>query len=103
MFYNHCVVDGGWSSWVAGPCSKTCGGGKQRLTRRCNNPKPSCGGNKCLGLKIARNVCNTSCCPGKIIIIWSCLYQYNYMCIPAYIWFLEIFLVYLYVCGVRPR
>ena len=65
---NHYVVDGGWSSWVIGPCTKTCGGGTQMLTRRCDNPTPSCGGNKCLGSNVDQNKCSTNCCSGKIII-----------------------------------
>ena len=67
-FCNHCVVDGGWSSWVTGPCTKTCDGGTQVLTRRCNNPTPSCGGYNCSGSSVDQNVCNVNCCPGKIII-----------------------------------
>merc|ERR1711874_249002 len=39
------VINGGWSEW--GPCSKTCGGGVHRRT--CDNPKPSGGGDDCLG------------------------------------------------------
>ena len=64
---NNYVVDGGWSSWVNGPCSKTCGGGTQTLTRRCNNPLPSCGGNNCPGLSVIMSPCNIHCCPGKVI------------------------------------
>ena len=65
---NNYVVDGGWSTWRLGPCSKTCGGGTQNYTRLCNNPVPSCGGNDCPGLRVDINSCNTHCCPGKVII-----------------------------------
>ena len=64
---NNFVVDGGWSSWIQGTCSKTCGGGTEISTRRCNNPVPSCGGNDCRGLRVDTNLCNTHCCPGKVI------------------------------------
>ena len=59
------AVNGGWSSWTYGPCSKTCGGGEQWRTRKCWNPPPSCGGKNCTGLSNERIKCNTSCCRGK--------------------------------------
>ena len=58
------IVDGGWSSWTYGPCSKTCGGGTQTLTRKCDNPAHDCGGMECSGLAITQNTCNDHCCPG---------------------------------------
>ena len=61
----YCLVDGGWSSWTRGSCSKTCGGGIRTSTRRCNNPAPSCGGDGCSGSSIRRDICNTRCCLGK--------------------------------------
>ena len=67
--YSICsVVDGGWSSWRLGPCSKTCGGGTQTLTRSCSNPTPSCGGKECKGPSSNSKTCSDFCCPGKIII-----------------------------------
>ena len=60
------VVDGGWSPWVCGSCSKTCGGGTQNCTRSCSNPIPDCGGNECSGLNVTQNTCNNQCCSGKL-------------------------------------
>ena len=60
------TVNGEWSSWTYGPCSKTCGGGTQQVTRKCNNPVPSCGGNNCSGNSTYQNTCGNNCCPGKI-------------------------------------
>ena len=68
------LVDGGWSSWTYGPCSKTCGGGTQRETRSCDNPTPYCGGNGCSGLSVDQNVCNDHCCPSKFITLCECMY-----------------------------
>ena len=65
--FDYCVVDGGWSSWVTGPCTKTCGGGTHAITRRCSNPTPSCGGSNCTGPSFRESVCKNSCCRGKII------------------------------------
>jgi len=62
------VVDGEWSNWVNGTCSKSCDGGIMNITRECNNPKPSCGGRKCRGLNIRQEKCNDICCPSKIEI-----------------------------------
>ena len=73
--YNHnyfiYTVDGGWSSWRLGPCSKTCGGGRQKYTTVCDNPKPSCGGKECVGLSAytSEQLCNDDCCPGKVFIL----------------------------------
>ena len=75
------VVDGGWSPWRLGPCSKTCGGGLQNITRVCDNPEPSCGGNICSGLSVYQNSCNIHCCPGKLVInlILCVIICYTYM------------------------
>ena len=63
------VVNGGWSVWRLGPCSKTCGGGVQYYTRVCDNPKPSCGGEWCKDINISSPIdCNMDCCPGKMYI-----------------------------------
>ena len=59
------VVDGGWSPWTHGPCSKTCGGGIQNFIRVCDNPKPSCQGKKCEGVSNYTAKCNDFCCPSK--------------------------------------
>ena len=62
------IVNGNWSEWRLGPCSKTCGGGIQNYTRVCDNPKPSCGGKDCDGLAIytPKKKCKDFCCPGII-------------------------------------
>ena len=67
------IVDGGWSNWVTGLCSKTCGGGNRRITRKCNNPKPSCGGKQCEGnsYHVYPGKCNDFCCPGKSMNIMA--------------------------------
>ena len=50
---------GGWSSWSRwGQCSRTCGGGVSFRTRRCNNPKPSYGGEPCRGKSEEYKLCN---------------------------------------------
>ena len=70
-----CIVDGGWSKWERGPCTKTCGGGKLSIIRKCNNPEPSCGGNECVGSDILtlQTPCNEFCCSGKIMILYFML------------------------------
>ena len=62
---HHVVVNGGWSSWESRPCSKSCGGGTQTLTRRCS----TCGRSNCPGSNINEITCNNQCCPGKNINI----------------------------------
>ena len=65
---NYFVVNGNWSEWRLGPCSKTCGGGTQNYTRVCDNPKPSCGGKQCQGPSsyAHKQLCNIECCPGQM-------------------------------------
>ena len=47
---NALLVNGNWSEWVDGPCSKTCALGVMKRTRTCSNPEPFCGGSPCLGV-----------------------------------------------------
>ena len=65
MIFNCSAVGGGWSSWVFGPCSKTCGGGTQIKSRVCNDVS---GGSKCKGPSIGSVKCNDFCCPGKMLV-----------------------------------
>ena len=61
-----CQVDGGWSRWTSWTvCNKTCGGGQQFRTRRCDSPAPSNSGNPCLGPKTENRACNDFTCSGK--------------------------------------
>ena len=58
------IIDGGWSSWVKGACSITCGGeGMQVNTRTCDNPPPQNGGRDCNGTANRTEPCYT--CPCK--------------------------------------
>ncbi|XP_063408226.1 leucine-rich repeat-containing G-protein coupled receptor 4-like [Mytilus trossulus] len=57
-------VDGGWSDWENSTCSVTCGDGTVTMTRECNNPVPSGGGNNCFGKSINTDSCNLGGCPG---------------------------------------
>ena len=74
---HHCVVDGGWSSWTCGSCSKTCGDGTMRCNRICNNPRPYCGGNSCLGLSVAERSCNNNNSGMTFMHIYSCAVHYD--------------------------
>ena len=78
--YDCSLVDGGWSSWTQGTCSKRCGGGIIRFNRTCNNPTPSCRGLPCRGISVHEESCNEFCCRGKDIIytyvaMYICSYQ----------------------------
>ena len=70
MIVKYSVVDGGWSTWRLGQCSKTCGGGTYNYSRVCDDPKPSCGGKICEGprtMRVYEEKCNDICCPSKIM------------------------------------
>ncbi|XP_077596400.1 A disintegrin and metalloproteinase with thrombospondin motifs 2-like [Stigmatopora nigra] len=51
--------DGGWSPWSNyTSCSRTCGGGIQIRSRKCNNPPPANGGRTCFGNSFEFQLCN---------------------------------------------
>ena len=66
------VVDGGWSNWSAGNCSKLCDHGTKEKTRSCSNPVPSCGGNNCIGETVETVECNTFHCIGMHMLYPLC-------------------------------
>ena len=60
------LVDGHWSAWGSfGPCSRSCGSGKQYRRRACNNPAPSSGGSTCNGPSHQSKACNIRVCAGR--------------------------------------
>ena len=72
-------LDGNWGSWSSfSSCSKSCGGGAtMSRSRHCNNPKPSRGGNPCVGSDTQAVTCKTpSCIPGELLNLTLELY-YN--------------------------
>ena len=89
----YCIVDGGWSNWSVGNCSKLCDGGVKKKTRSCNNPTPSCGGNNCVGKTLETVDCNTMPCIGlcmhstyvrtctyyACVAICICMYIHSYV------------------------
>ncbi|XP_022785365.1 A disintegrin and metalloproteinase with thrombospondin motifs adt-1-like isoform X2 [Stylophora pistillata] len=65
-----CKVDGHWSPWSGyGKCSRSCGGGYQYRTRKCNNPPPANGGKNCRGPSRRKRSCNLRSC--KAASGWS--------------------------------
>ncbi|KAM6907099.1 A disintegrin and metalloproteinase with thrombospondin motifs 2-like [Xenentodon cancila] len=55
--------DGGWGTWSPyGSCSRTCGGGIQFRTRRCDNPPPANGGRTCFGNSYEFQLCHLEDC-----------------------------------------
>lgn len=58
------LIDGGWGEWSTWtPCSRTCGAGVSMRRRECDHPKPSGGGQFCIGERERYRVCNTQTCP----------------------------------------
>ena len=66
-YFHIYLIDGGYGPWTTSACSKTCGGGTQTKTRRCNSPTPAHGGKDCsrLGPASQQQACNANHCPGK--------------------------------------
>ena len=60
-------VDGGFTAFSAfSTCTKSCGGGgTQRRSRSCSNPKPLFGGKDCVGPREETKVCGEIPCPGN--------------------------------------
>ena len=58
---------GSWSSWS--PCSVSCEGqGQRQKSRKCDNPKPSNGGQNCTGEAIMTQKCYAGPCKSKFSI-----------------------------------
>ena len=66
FFFLLLLVDGHWSAWGSfGPCTRSCGSGKQYRRRACNNPAPSSGGSTCNGPSHQSRACNIHVCAGR--------------------------------------
>ena len=82
QYFIHIIVNGGWSEWTYGPCSKTCNNGVRTKNRICNNPPPSCGGEQCSGVANVKEVCLVKHCESKFQAFLLCLCfksLYNYV------------------------
>lgn len=57
-------VKGNWGQWgVWSACDKSCGYGKRKRTRSCNDPAPKYGGKTCVGANTQMRTCNMKACP----------------------------------------
>nr|XP_022294190.1 A disintegrin and metalloproteinase with thrombospondin motifs adt-1-like [Crassostrea virginica] len=60
----NCTVNGGWSEWSSwGQCSATCGQGVHIRSRTCTQPKPTGGGQTCVGNDHVSQSCSQTACP----------------------------------------
>ena len=65
-FLRRCPIHGGYSEWSSfSNCSKSCGTGIKRRSRKCSNPEPQHGGSNCshLGLSMEVKNCSEKPCP----------------------------------------
>ncbi|XP_078088251.1 properdin-like isoform X2 [Mustelus asterias] len=64
-FLPFCPISGNWGAWTdVSECSTTCGIGKVRQERRCDQPAPKHGGAECPGVSVKNTHCNTEIpCP----------------------------------------
>jgi len=61
---NACPVDSSWASWGSwGACSKTCGGGTQSRTRKCNVAQNGGSTSICTSSETVSRECNANNCP----------------------------------------
>ncbi|XP_055948498.1 hemicentin-1-like isoform X2 [Argiope bruennichi] len=59
-----CPVNGEWGNWMDWtPCSLSCGVGKKKRFRICDNPKPQFGGLNCIGNDTEIESCLLTKCP----------------------------------------
>jgi len=60
-----CPVNGGWGNWLPfSQCSHTCGSGSKTRWRYCNHPRPSHGGQPCVGGQTDTQTCTVGSCAG---------------------------------------
>ncbi|XP_060583963.1 neurogenic locus notch homolog protein 2-like [Ruditapes philippinarum] len=66
-------MDGQWGQWEAWQgCSVTCGTGRQRRYRACDDPPPDYGGQPCVGDSFDENVCSgAGSCPVPVDGNWG--------------------------------
>ncbi|XP_064457274.1 hemicentin-1-like isoform X2 [Ornithodoros turicata] len=89
-----CPIHGDWSNWSRwGQCSVSCGGGKRRRFRTCNNPVPTHGGRSCMGDDADEADCASTPCPdiNECLVEEICQHQclntdgsYNCLCPHGY-------------------
>jgi hypothetical protein len=60
-------VNGGWSSWLIGGWSSSCGPASRTWSRSCSNPTPSCGGAGCSG---SATWVQDTCCINAVNGVW---------------------------------
>ena len=78
VFYLSVWTDGKWGQWGAwSDCSKTCGGGNQNRTRKCDSPAPANGGNQCPGTNVDTFTCNQQPCPVGKYVLSPLIYIYK--------------------------
>ncbi len=58
------LVNGGWSEWVNGTCSVSCGPGTMGQTRTCDSPAKANGGQDCVGSDSDTVPCDDGSCAG---------------------------------------
>ena len=59
-------VNGAFSSWTSwSPCSKSCGVGTSKRTRKCDDPAPKNGGFHCFGPEEQTSDCLQKYCPNN--------------------------------------
>jgi len=74
------AINGGYSGWNYGACSKTCGGGTRQLSRTCTNPAPNVNGAACVGAATTSQSCNTQACPTSLVAPVNHHIKYNGYC-----------------------
>ena len=72
LFALETAIDGGWGQWSRySECSKSCGSGRKRRSRVCNDPRPAHGGRPCVGSSTEEQPCNTKACKFALDGIWG--------------------------------
>eukprot|EP00048_Salpingoeca_helianthica_P012635 m.185510 g.185510 ORF g.185510 m.185510 type:complete len:2671 (+) comp15398_c0_seq5:162-8174(+) len=75
-----CPVNGGWSAWLIGGWSSSCGSASRTNTRSCTNPAPSCGGAACGGVSISTD---STCCINAVNGVWSGWSPWSGTCVTS--------------------
>lgn len=69
-------VNGGWSLWAPWQCTVTCGGGRGKRQRYCNQPRPSIFGKTCIGHAEEIGLCNQNACGELTLKTLNTIRQY---------------------------
>jgi hypothetical protein len=85
-FVHFCAVNGEWSAWSHWtPCSQSCGKSVKLRMRKCDNPTPLYGGEKCSDDAEEEMNCDVPACPGWTNLVFAHFsHGFDFACLSSF-------------------